>query len=126
MSAFGLRRSIPCVSAPRSLKPVVAFPIIENRTLHVVHANSFVKKMYKLSEDEIVEQVMDLKEELFTMRTAQAVGNPVKTHLFKKYRKQIAQLLTVKRAKEIEQGINKRESRKREKHQLLEADAYVR
>lgn len=82
--------------------------------------------MYKLSEDEIVEQVMDLKEELFTMRTAQAVGNPVKTHLFKKYRKQIAQLLTVKRAKEIEQGINKRESRKREKHQLLEADAYVR
>lgn len=115
MSGFVLRLPAPLRTAP----------IVRARPV-VVHANPLVQSFYDLSEEEILEQVGELKKELFSMRAARAVGNPVKTHLFKQYRKRIAQLLTVKRKKEIEQGISKRESRKREKNALLEAGLWVR
>ncbi|CAN1343531.1 50S ribosomal protein L29, chloroplastic [Linum perenne] len=88
-----------------------------------------LKEIRALTTDEINEQVIDLKGELFMLRLQKSVRNEFKSSEFSRMRKkgtnsfqllttvmiiqwQIARMLTVKREREIEEGINKRISRK--------------
>ncbi|CAM6015685.1 unnamed protein product [Sphagnum balticum] len=66
----------------------------------------------KMSQEEINETVIDLKGELFLLRTKKATRQEYKSSEFRRMRKQIARMLTVRREREIEQGITMRESRK--------------
>ncbi|XP_068638217.1 large ribosomal subunit protein uL29c [Aristolochia californica] len=62
--------------------------------------------------EEINEEVIDLKGELFMLRLQKSARNEFKSSEFGRMRKRVARLLTVKREREIEQGIGKRLSRK--------------
>ncbi|CAM6061260.1 unnamed protein product [Sphagnum tenellum] len=66
----------------------------------------------KMSQEDINETVIDLKGELFLLRTKKATRQEYKSSEFRRMRKQIARMLTVRREREIEQGITMRESRK--------------
>ncbi|MCT7963264.1 50S ribosomal protein L29 [Laspinema sp. D1] len=52
-----------------------------------------------LSDEEVNEQILSLKRELFTLRLQQATRRLEKTHLFKHKRHQLAQLLTLEGAR---------------------------
>ncbi|KAL5207650.1 hypothetical protein ABZP36_032085 [Zizania latifolia] len=62
--------------------------------------------------EKIEEEVVDLKGELFLLRLKRSARQEFKSSEFGRMRKRIARMLTVKREREIEQGINKRLSRK--------------
>ncbi|KAL5751554.1 hypothetical protein ACOSQ2_022061 [Xanthoceras sorbifolium] len=62
--------------------------------------------------EEINEEVVDLKGELFMLRLQKSVRNEFKSSEFRRMRKRVARMLTVKRERELEEGINKRLSRK--------------
>ncbi|CAL9211483.1 large ribosomal subunit protein uL29c-like [Musa acuminata AAA Group] len=62
--------------------------------------------------EEINEEVIDLKGELLMLRLQKSARNEFKSSEFGRMRKRIARMLTVKREREIEEGINKRLSRK--------------
>ncbi|KAL2629559.1 hypothetical protein R1flu_014245 [Riccia fluitans] len=66
----------------------------------------------KMTDEEIGVTVVDLKGELFVLRCKQATRQEYKNSEFRRIRKQIARMLTVRRERELENGINKRESRK--------------
>lgn len=83
-------------------------------------SRTFAADFRNMTAEEINEEVMNCKKALFELRLAQATGREVKSHLFKVNKKKVAQLLTVRREMEIEQGINKRKSRKMERKRLLE------
>lgn len=72
-----------------------------------------------MKDDEIDNKVRELKEELFRARMAQATKQSFKPSEMQTNRKDIARLLTVKRQREIEQGVKKRESRKLEKQRQV-------
>ncbi|KAL3687557.1 hypothetical protein R1sor_013866 [Riccia sorocarpa] len=71
-----------------------------------------LKNIRQMSDEEIGASVVDLKGELFVLRCKQATRQEYKSSEFRRIRKQIARMLTVRRERELEQGINKRESRK--------------
>ena len=75
-----------------------------------------------LSTEQIDAKVVELKGELLDLRIQRAARKEVATHQFKHKRRAMAQLLTVRREKEIEQGIGTRESRKLEKKKALDAE----
>ncbi|XP_041008745.1 50S ribosomal protein L29, chloroplastic [Juglans microcarpa x Juglans regia] len=62
--------------------------------------------------EEINEEVVDLKGELLMLRLQKSARNEFKSSEFRRMRKRIARMLTIKREREIEEGINKRLSRK--------------
>ncbi|CAM6101008.1 unnamed protein product [Calypogeia fissa] len=66
----------------------------------------------QMSDESIGQTVVDLKGELFVLRCKQATRQEYKSSDFRKIRKQIARMLTVRREREIERGISVRESRK--------------
>lgn len=66
-------------------------------------------------------EVERLRAELFTMRIKFAKQEEYKPAQYKALRKRVAQLLTIKREREIVSGITKRQSRKLEKQKLVEA-----
>lgn len=55
----------------------------------------------KLSEDELSEEILAVKRELFQLRLEQATRRLEKPHLFKHAKHRMAQLLTVEREREI-------------------------
>jgi large subunit ribosomal protein L29 len=52
-----------------------------------------------LSDEEVNEQILSLKRELFTLRLQKATRRLEKTHLFKHRRHQLSQLLTMELAR---------------------------
>ncbi|CAM6085349.1 unnamed protein product [Calypogeia fissa] len=66
----------------------------------------------QMSDESIGQTVIDLKGELFVLRCKQATRQEYKSSDFRKVRKQIARMLTVRREREIERGVSVRESRK--------------
>ncbi|XAR73392.1 hypothetical protein NMG60_11007345 [Bertholletia excelsa] len=62
--------------------------------------------------EELNEEIVDLKGELFMLRLQKSARNEFKSSEFRRMRKRVARMLTVKRERELEQGINKRLSRK--------------
>lgn len=55
----------------------------------------------KLSEDELAEEILAVKRELFQLRLEQATRRLEKPHLFKHAKHRLAQLLTVEREREL-------------------------
>ncbi|GLT43946.1 hypothetical protein SLA2020_178680 [Shorea laevis] len=71
-----------------------------------------MKEIRTKTTEEINEEVVELKGELFMLRLQRSARNEFKSSEFRRMRKRIARMLTVKREREIEDGINKRLSRK--------------
>ncbi|XP_074555805.1 large ribosomal subunit protein uL29c [Curcuma longa] len=74
-----------------------------------------MKEIRTKTTEEINEEVIDLKGELFMLRLQKSARNEFKSSEFGRMQKRIARMLTVKREREIEEGINKRLSRKLDK-----------
>ncbi|KAK4766812.1 hypothetical protein SAY87_008454 [Trapa incisa] len=71
-----------------------------------------MKEIRTKTTDEINDEVVELKGELFMLRLQKSARNEFKSSEFRRMRKRIARMLTVKREREIDEGINKRLSRK--------------
>jgi len=77
------------------------------------------KDLRSLSDAQLDQQVKESKTELIKLEMKKASRQEFKPHEMKAYKKKVAQLLTVKREREIEQGVSKRESRRKEKTEAL-------
>lgn len=55
-----------------------------------------IKEIKKLTSLELDEKIIEIRTELFNLRFKQAAQKSVKSHLFKLYRRMLAQALTVK------------------------------
>ncbi|ONK74056.1 uncharacterized protein A4U43_C03F2330 [Asparagus officinalis] len=71
-----------------------------------------LKDIRAKTTEEINEEIVDLKGELFMLRLQRSARNEFKSSEFRRMRKRVARMLTVRREREIEEGINKRLSRK--------------
>ena len=60
-----------------------------------------VEDARKLSDEELAEEILAVKRELFQLRLEQATRRLEKPHLFKHTKHRLAQLLTVEREREI-------------------------
>ncbi|KAJ4953826.1 hypothetical protein NE237_030658 [Protea cynaroides] len=71
-----------------------------------------LKEIRAKTTEELNEEVVDLKGELFMLRLQKSARNEFKSSEFHRMRKRVARILTVKREREVKEGINKRLSRK--------------
>ncbi|XP_047329693.1 50S ribosomal protein L29, chloroplastic [Impatiens glandulifera] len=71
-----------------------------------------LKDIRTKTTEQLNEEIVELKGELFMLRLQRSVRNEFKSSEFRRMRKRIARMLTVKREREIDEGINKRISRK--------------
>ncbi|KAL6959370.1 60S ribosomal protein L29 [Sarracenia purpurea var. burkii] len=104
------------------LCPALATPCARSVRNPKYHSSSSVVMMAKREEElkeiraktteDLNEEIVDLKGELFMLRLQKSARNEFKSSEFRRMRKRIARMLTVKREREIEEGINKRLSRK--------------
>nr|ABK22942.1 unknown [Picea sitchensis]ABK23969.1 unknown [Picea sitchensis] len=95
------------ISAPKSVcsyKPVKAVMMAKRE--------EELKEIRTKITEEINDEVIDLKGELVMLRIKKATRQELKSSEFGRMRKKIARMLTVRREREIEQGIKKRLSRK--------------
>ncbi|MGB5710625.1 MAG: 50S ribosomal protein L29, partial [Waterburya sp.] len=67
----------------------------------VIMALPKIEDARKLSEDELAEEILAVKRELFQLRLEQATRRLEKPHLFKHAKHRLAQLLTIEREREI-------------------------
>jgi large subunit ribosomal protein L29 len=65
-----------------------------------------------MSNDELNAQIVDAKKKLFELRMRQSTRKEYKGHHFGILKTKIAQIRTVKREREVTEGVNKRDSRK--------------
>jgi len=95
------------INAPKSVcsyKPL--------KTVMMAKREEEVKEIRAKTTEEINDEVIDLKGELVMLRIKKATRQELKSSEFGRMRKRIARMLTVRREREIEQGIKKRLSRK--------------
>ncbi|KAK9134269.1 hypothetical protein Syun_013599 [Stephania yunnanensis] len=71
-----------------------------------------LKEIRAMSTEQINEEVVDLKGELLMLRLQKSAREDFKSSEFRRMRRMIARMLTVKREREIEEGVGKRLSRK--------------
>ena len=62
-----------------------------------------IKEFKKLNHSEINEKIDQLRKDLFNLRFKQATRQLNETHQFKIIKKQVAQLLTIRRSQSISQ-----------------------
>ncbi|CAM8903803.1 unnamed protein product [Rhodiola kirilowii] len=110
-SAFNgvrLRTEVP-VSAPSASiahrNPAAAVVMMAKR-------DEELKEIRAKSTEQINEEVVDLKGELLMLRLQRSARNEFKSSEFRRMRKMIARMHTVKCERELVEGINKRYSRK--------------
>lgn len=60
-----------------------------------------IEEVRSLSDEEIAEQILATKKELFELRFQQATRRLEKPHLFKHKRHRLGQLLTIERQRQI-------------------------
>merc|ERR1712087_141714 len=94
-----------------------AASVRSRRTVSVSAAAA--KDLRSLSDAQLDQQVKESKTEIIKLEMKKASRQEFKPHEMKAYKKKVAQLLTVKREREIEQGVSKRESRRKEKTEAL-------
>lgn len=70
-----------------------------------------VKDFKDLSNEALLEEVTKCKKMLFQLRMRQSTRKEFKPHHFGILKTKVAQLYTVKREREIAEGVNKRDSR---------------
>ncbi|CAG9463487.1 unnamed protein product [Pedinophyceae sp. YPF-701] len=112
-------------STARFVAAPAARPAVRPRAACVAQASK-AAEFRSLSVEAIDEKVDGLKRELFDMRMKQATRQEVKSHEFKLKKKEVARLLTVRREKTLEQGLDRRTANKLEKNALLKEGALVR
>ncbi|OUZ99347.1 Ribosomal protein L29 [Macleaya cordata] len=71
-----------------------------------------LKEIRAKTTEQINEEIIDLKGELLMLRLQKSAREEFKNSEFGRMRKRIARMLTVRRERELEEGINKRLSRK--------------
>nr|YP_010471074.1 ribosomal protein L29 [Synarthrophyton patena]UVF62903.1 ribosomal protein L29 [Synarthrophyton patena] len=54
-----------------------------------------INEIRNLSKEEIEKKIHEVKKELFELKFKQATRQTIKTHLFKRYKRFLAQLLTI-------------------------------
>lgn len=54
-----------------------------------------IKTIKQISKQDAKQKILDIKEELFKLRLKKATKKKFKNHLFKAYRKMLAQILTI-------------------------------
>jgi large subunit ribosomal protein L29 len=65
-------------------------------------ALSKIEDARKLNDQELVDEIVALKKQLFELRLQQATGRLEKTHEFKHARHRLAQLMTVERQRQLQ------------------------
>ena len=70
-----------------------------------------VKDFKDLSNEALLEEVTKSKKMLFQLRMRQSTRKEFKPHHFGILKTKVAQLYTVKREREVAEGVNKRDSR---------------
>ncbi|XP_078440160.1 ribosomal L29 family protein [Wolffia australiana] len=97
----------------RSVAPVQGRnPIRTGMVVMMAKRTEELKGIREMTTEQINEEVIDLKGELLMLRLQKSARNEFKNSEFGRMRKRVARMLTVKREREIEEGINKRLSRK--------------
>ncbi|KAF7130252.1 hypothetical protein RHSIM_Rhsim10G0163500 [Rhododendron simsii] len=97
-------RSTPCsrsIRNPRSLSVVM-----------MAKREEELQEIRAKTTEEINEEIIDLKGELFMLRLNRSARNEFKSSEFRRMRKRVARMFTVRRERELVEGINKRISRK--------------
>ncbi len=134
--ARSLRRHLPLTFAPHPKNPprffnqaraVVARKAVQQRGARIVvraegedaKADSFAglkptkaADFKSMSNDELNAQIVEAKKMLFELRMKQSTRKEYKGHHFGILKTKIAQIRTVKREREVTEGVNKRDSRK--------------
>ncbi|XP_072953130.1 large ribosomal subunit protein uL29c [Typha angustifolia] len=87
----------------------------ERMVVRMAKREEELKEIRAKTTEEINEEVVDLKGELFMLRLQKSARNEFTSSEFRRMRKRIARMMTVKREREIEEGISKRLSRKLDK-----------
>ena len=134
--ARSLRRHLPLTFAPHPKNPprffhqaraVVARKAVQQRGARLIvraegeeaKADSFAglkptkaADFKSMSNDELNAQIVEAKKMLFELRMKQSTRKEYKGHHFGILKTKIAQIRTVKREREVTEGVNKRDSRK--------------
>ncbi|XP_058086377.1 large ribosomal subunit protein uL29c [Magnolia sinica] len=98
-----------------NLRPVQTPPPLRRNPSSVVmmaKREEELKEIRSKTTEEINEEIVDLKGELFMLRLQKSARSEFKSSEFGRMRKRVARMLTVRREREIVEGINKRLSRK--------------
>ncbi|KAK9670443.1 hypothetical protein RND81_13G202400 [Saponaria officinalis] len=111
-SFHGLR--IACTNPNSSLLRIQAQPT-SSSVVMMSKKEEELKEIRTKSNEEINDEIQQLKGELFMLRLQRSARENFKPSDFGRLRKRVARMLTVKREREIEQGIGKRLSRKLDK-----------
>ncbi|KZV22032.1 hypothetical protein F511_39180 [Dorcoceras hygrometricum] len=112
-SAFhGIRISQLCPSRMPRAYCVPASYSPSSSVVMMAKREEELKEIRTKSTEELNEEIVDLKGELFMLRLQRSARNEYKSSEFRRMHKRVARMLTVKREREIEEGIDKRLSRK--------------
>ncbi len=71
---------------------------------------SKVSEIRELTDEELQDQIIEIKKQLFDLRFQKATRQLEKTHQFKHTRHRLAQLLTVERERQLQSSIASRAS----------------
>lgn len=55
------------------------------------------QEIKQLKDEDLEDNILEVQKNLFDLKIKQATKKTVKTHLFKRYKKMLAQLMTVKK-----------------------------
>ncbi|CAK7334659.1 unnamed protein product [Dovyalis caffra] len=105
-SGIQIRHKCPISVFPASIK------MTRPSAVMMAKREEELKEIRAKTTEEINEEVVDLKGELLMLRLQRSARNEFKSSDFRCMRKRIARMLTVKREREIEEGVGKRLSRK--------------
>ena len=83
-----------------------------------------IKDFKELSNEALLEEVTKSKKMLFQLRMRQSTRKEFKPHHFGILKTKIAQIRTVKREREVAEGVNKRDSRKMKREERA-ANVYL-
>ncbi|KAL6337806.1 hypothetical protein AAG906_002271 [Vitis piasezkii] len=100
------------IRIPTPNKPSFRSPSSSSSVVMMAKREEELKEIRAKTTEELNEEIVDLKGELLMLRLQKSVRNEFKPSEFGRMRKRVARMLTVKREREIEEGINKRLSRK--------------
>lgn len=104
-----LRTAAISIRPPPSLSPA------KTAAIKMAKREEELKEIRAKTTEEINEEIVDLKGELLMLRLQRSARNEFKSSEFRRMRKRVARMLTVRRERELEEGINKRLSRKLDK-----------
>lgn len=93
--------------------------VAPSRSALTCRAKLEMKDVRAMKNEDIDSKVIELKSDLLKLRIKQAAREKFVQAEMPAKRKDIARLLTVKRERELEQGISKRESRNLERRKLV-------